>query len=55
MSDRVILIELAAALLHVVWNAVVKSSNDKSVSMVAVKVFSKVVTLCVVAMLRFAR
>ena len=55
MSDKVILIELAAALLHALWNAVVKSSNDKTVSMVAVKVFSKAVTLCGMEMLRFAR
>jgi len=27
---------LAAALFHAVWNAVVKGSNDKTVSMVAV-------------------
>ena len=55
MSDKVILMELAAALSHAVWNAVVKSSNDKTVSMVAVKVFSKAVTLCSAAMLLFAR
>lgn len=55
MSDKVILMELAAALSHAVWNAVVKSSNDKTVSMVAVTVFSKVVTLCDVEMLRFTR
>jgi len=38
MTDKVILIVLAAALLHAVWNAVVKGSNDKRVSMVAVVV-----------------
>lgn len=36
MSDKVILIVLAAALLHASWNAIVKSSHDKTVSMVAV-------------------
>lgn len=36
MTDNVILVVLAAALLHAVWNAVVKGSNDKTVSMVAV-------------------
>jgi len=36
MTDKVILIVLAAALLHAIWNAVVKGSDDKIVSMMAV-------------------
>ena len=36
MTDKVIMVVLAAALLHAIWNAVVKGSNDKIVSMVAV-------------------
>ena len=54
MTGKVILIVLAAALLHAAWHAVVKSSNDKTASMVAAKGFSKAVTLCGAAMLRFA-
>ncbi len=36
MTDKVILVVLAAALLHAVWNALVKGSSDKTASMVAV-------------------
>jgi len=38
VSDKVILLVLTAALLHATWNAVVKSSGDKLVSVVAVVV-----------------
>ena len=38
MSDKVILLVLTAALLHATWNAVVKNSGDKLVSVVAVVV-----------------
>ena len=38
MSDKIILLVLTAALLHATWNAVVKSSGDKLVSVVAVVV-----------------
>ena len=34
MTDKVILVVLAAALLHALWNAVVKGSGDKTVSSV---------------------
>jgi len=36
MTGKVFLVVLAAALLHAAWNAVVKGSRDKTVSMVAV-------------------
>ena len=36
MTDRIIMVVLAAALLHALWNAIVKGSSDKAVSMLAV-------------------
>ncbi len=36
MTDKIIMVVLAAALLHAVWNAMVKGSSDKTVSMFAV-------------------